>query len=66
MLNLLSISRGDEVKAYCSQHRITNYAIVDDDSDFLPEQLPRCVFVDGYWGLSPNTCYRIKNILTKG
>lgn len=38
---------------------VEKYAIIDDDSDMLPEQLISFFHVDGYYGLSPNTLYRI-------
>lgn len=38
---------------------IEKYAIIDDDSDMLPEQLDSFFHVDGYYGLSPNTLYKI-------
>jgi hypothetical protein len=32
--------RGEEIKAWLHQHpEVTRYAIVDDDSDMLPEQV---------------------------
>src|ERR1700733_7639768 len=38
---LLSMIRGEEIKRWLDQHpEVTRYAIVDDDSDMLPEQLP--------------------------
>ena len=38
---------------------IEKYAIIDDDSDMLPEQKDSFFHVDGYYGLIPNTLYRI-------
>lgn len=33
--------RGKEIKAWLEQHpEITRYAIIDDDSDMMPEQIP--------------------------
>jgi hypothetical protein len=33
--------RGDEIKAWLDEHsEVTKYAILDDDTDMLPEQLP--------------------------
>lgn len=39
--------------------RVDKYAIIDDDSDMLPEQLVSFFHVDEWYGLSPNTLYRI-------
>lgn len=60
--------RGEEIKDWL-QHvddnpvfwlsDVESYAIIDDDSDMLPEQLDSFFHVDGYYGLSPNTLYKI-------
>lgn len=45
--------RGDEIQIWLDDHpSITNYVIVDDDSDFLPHQMPRFVKTDGNMGLT--------------
>jgi len=37
----IHIHRGKEIKAWLDMHpEVTKYAILDDDSDMLPEQLP--------------------------
>ncbi len=41
------------------------YAIIDDDSDMLLNQQHNFFLTDGYSGLTPNTCYRIKRFFTK-
>lgn len=62
--------RGDEIKNWINQNNrsscsrwwcgdVDKYAIIDDDSDMLPEQIDSFFHVDGYYGLSPNTLYRI-------
>jgi hypothetical protein len=52
--------RGDEIKNWIlKEGDIERYAIIDDDSDMLPEQMGSFFHVDGYYGLSPNTLYRI-------
>lgn len=52
--------RGTEIKEWVDKHDVEKYAIFDDDSDMLPEQLNTCYFqVDGYYGLTPNHLYRI-------
>lgn len=58
--------RGTEIKEWTKNQPIERYAILDDDSDMLPEQM-KCYFqVDPYFGLTPNHMYRIKNYFTKG
>ena len=55
--------RGSEIKEWLDLHPLyTTYAIIDDDSDMLPEQMPYFFLSDGYCGLSPNICYRIKRL----
>jgi hypothetical protein len=52
--------RGDEIKEWIEQKDdVENYAIIDDDSDMLPEQMDSFFLVDGWYGLSPNTLYKI-------
>jgi hypothetical protein len=49
----LSKTRGHEIADWLAKHpQVTRYAIVDDDSDMLPEQLPYFVKTDGNEGLS--------------
>ena len=43
---------------------IDQYAIIDDDSDMLEEQMANFFHTDGYCGLTPNTCYRINRHFT--
>jgi len=40
------------------------YAIIDDDSDMLLWQQHNFFKTDNYSGLTPNTCYKIKNFFT--
>jgi len=45
--------RGDEIAHWLEAHpEVTQYAIVDDDADMLPEQFPFFVKTDGHEGLS--------------
>ena len=44
--------RGDEIKDWLYQHSVTEYVILDDDSDMLPEQLPYFVNTDGARGFT--------------
>jgi hypothetical protein len=61
-------SRGDEIAAWLARHpEVTSWAIVDDDSDMLPEQLERFVqtgFDSG--GLLDHHCDALERILTEG
>ena len=58
--------RGTEIKEWVDKHDVKKYAILDDDSDMLPEQLHTCYFqVDGYYGLTPNHLYRINRYFNK-
>ena len=51
--------RGQEIKEWLEQNDVERYAIIDDDRDMLPEQMDSFFHVDGYYGLTPNTVYRI-------
>jgi hypothetical protein len=52
--------RGEEIKAWLDKHpEVTDYAILDDDSDMLPEQMKKFHHCDGWFGMSPNHLYRI-------
>lgn len=45
--------RGDQIAEWLAMHpEVSSYAIVDDDSDMLPEQLPRFVQTPFTTGLS--------------
>ena len=69
--------RGDEIKDWINWvnsdendspyviNSVEKYAIIDDDSDMLPEQQDSFFLVDGYYGLSPNTLYRIDRHFNK-
>lgn len=52
--------RGEEIKHFVDRTpTITDYAILDDDSDMLPEQFVKFHHCDGWFGLSPNHLHRI-------
>lgn len=58
--------RGQEIKEWMDAHQpIEKYAIIDDDSDMLPEQMGSFFQTDNYAGLTPTTCYRIKRHFNK-
>lgn len=44
----------------CMYFDFYRYAIIDDDSDMLLNQQMHFFQTDGYSGLTPNTCYKIK------
>lgn len=62
---VLWTERGNEVLEWLSEHpNVTNYIIVDDDSDFSDEQkLKHFVWTDPYCGFSPNSAYKCKWML---
>ena len=52
--------RGDEIKDWLDKHpEVEDYAILDDDSDMLPEQFIKFHHTDPWFGLTPNHLYRI-------
>lgn len=57
--------RGTEIKEWLDINDVEKYAIIDDDSDMLPDQMKSFFLVDGYYGLTPNLLYRIKRHMDK-
>jgi len=58
--------RGEEIQEWLNNHpEVDNYAILDDDSDMLPEQMNNFYKCDGWYGLSPNHLYKIKRKFNK-
>lgn len=57
--------RGHEINEWMEGLDIENYAILDDDSDMLPEQMSHFFHVDRYYGMSPNHLYRINRLFNK-
>ena len=63
--------RGNEIHTWIKEnsmkyfgqpyHIFRRYVILDDDSDMLYWQRENLFLCDSYAGLTPNTCYRIKN-----
>jgi hypothetical protein len=52
--------RGEEIQQWLDKNpEVEDYAILDDDSDMLPEQMDKFYHCDGYFGLSPKHLYRI-------
>ena len=55
--------RGEEIKAYLEEHpEIDNWVIIDDDTDILPEQAYRFVWINNYYGLRTGDLYNVQNI----
>jgi len=58
--------RGLEIKEWLdNKTNIVDYAILDDDSDMLPEQMSKFHHCDSWFGMSPNHIYRIKRQFNK-
>lgn len=52
--------RGEEIKDWLDTHpEVTDYAILDDDSDMLEEQMSSFHHCDPWFGMSPYHLYRI-------
>jgi hypothetical protein len=61
---MLNGPRGKEIKEWLDRHpEVTKYAIVDDDSDMLPEQKPFFVQTSFNDGLSMGNFTALKNLL---
>lgn len=60
----LSSNRGEEIQMWLDKNKVEKYAIVDDDSDMLKEQLPLFVKVDGKNGLSYENYEALLKLLT--
>ena len=62
---VLHTVRGEEIKAWLEAHPdVTRYAILDDDSDMLVEQLPNFFQTDGEYGITDTIAYRVIYHLT--
>lgn len=52
--------RGEEIQDWLDKHpEVTDYAILDDDSDMTEEQFTKFHHCDPWFGLTPNHLYRI-------
>lgn len=50
----LNGTRGDEIIAYLKEKPCDTYIIIDDECDFLPEQMPFLIHTNGDVGLTEN------------
>ena len=58
--------RGQEIQDWLDTHpEVEDYAILDDDSDMLPDQFAKFHHSDPWFGISPNHLYRIERQFTK-
>ena len=59
--------RGEEIKAWIenSKYKVERYAILDDDSDMLPEQLPNFFKTDWKTGLTEEIARKVIEHLNK-
>lgn len=52
--------RGEEIQDWLDKHpEVTDYAILDDDSDMMEHQFSKFHHCDPWFGLTPNHLYRI-------
>lgn len=59
--------RGEEIQDWLDAHpEVEDYAILDDDSDMLPEQFAKFHHSDPWFGLTPNHLYRISRQFEHG
>lgn len=56
--------RGDEIAEWLSRHpEVTKYAIIDDDSDMLPEQMPHFVHTQAVDGIMYRNWLDLEHLL---
>lgn len=56
--------RGEEIRQWLLNHpEVTHYAIIDDDSDMLPEQEPYFVKVEDFNGITWEAAVKLADIL---
>lgn len=61
----LDTIRGIEIKHFCDEYHIVNYAIIDDDRDMLPDQLLRFVHTNGMTGMTIKDVLKVIGIFDK-
>lgn len=63
----ISLLRGVEIREWLREHpEVTNYVILDDDSDMLLEQANHFIKTDTYKGLTEENVKQAINILNNG
>lgn len=63
---ILGTIRGEEIKAWLDAHpEVTRYAILDDNSDMLPEQMPNFFKTSWLHGITEEIVQQVKEHLTK-
>ena len=64
-----SIRRGEEIQLWMDKesekHEIESFAILDDDSDMLPEQMNNFIQIDGQVGLTDRDVFAAIEILNR-
>lgn len=64
--NLGIVPRGEEIRIWNEEHfKNENYVILDDNSDFLEDQMDRFVQTDHKIGLTESDCQKILEIFKK-
>jgi hypothetical protein len=59
----LNAIRGVEIKDYLDRHpEVTDYVILDDSSDMMPEQMPFFVRCDGLVGVSSENYFQMMKL----
>lgn len=58
-------ARGHEIKHWLDRNECERYAIVDDDTDMLPEQIPFFVQTSGTEGMSLRHYKQLEKLLSK-
>lgn len=62
----MGVPRGVEIAEYLTEHSdITNYVILDDDSDMLLEQKDHFIQTDSYLGINEDDVEQAIKILNK-
>lgn len=57
--------RGNEIFEYTKKHNITNYIILDDDSDMLFDQKDNFIHIDSFVGVTEKNVIEAIKILNK-
>lgn len=61
---IIGQTRGQEIAQWLSAHpEIIKYAIIDDDRDMMPDQLPRFVKTNGHLGVTQSDADQLQRLL---